>query len=69
MNKIITQWLTQIRQQPYKVRVRILWGATLALALVILIGWGFSLRREIAKTDRLKLSHVKIKKRLKKKYV
>lgn len=43
--------LKQLQQQPYKTRIRIMWGTTVVLAVILLSIWVFSIKKEIANLD------------------
>lgn len=47
----LTGYLKKIQQQPYRTRVRILWGTTMTVGLVLVIIWFFSVKQEVSRID------------------
>lgn len=45
---MISQWLSKLQKQPYKVRIRILWITVLIVAFILIVLWFSSLKQKIA---------------------
>ncbi|MBI2355987.1 MAG: hypothetical protein HYV13_02180 [Candidatus Doudnabacteria bacterium] len=47
----IANLIAKIQQKPYKVRMRMLWGATAAVALILMVIWFFSVKKAVTNID------------------
>lgn len=49
--KSFRNFISDLQQQPYEVRLRILWGSVLVIGLVLIILWFFTLKQSISQLN------------------